>query len=426
MEKSSRMTFCIVFIASIFMFISPFQMKAHSVTDEGVLILTNETEMVDLYEVMYILSDNETKLSVYDIASGAQDGSFYPAEQFPTKFGFFDIAKWIKFKIENSTDLNEWYVEFAFPLIYQIHLYEESSDGITKLVTGGAHFPFAERELYHRFFVYSLDIPPGETRTFYARVHGGADLHPPIRFWHKDSFVEASHTESGYLGIFYGMIVVMIVYNLFLYISLRIRTYLFYVLSIFFTLLAQLALNGLGFKYLWPTFPAWNTMAVPFLASTAFIFIILFTRDFLDTEKHARIFHKLSYTFISLHVLTIILLFIEHYAALNVMLCSAFITSSSVIVTSIICLFRGVREARFFIVGWFIFLGGVGITILERAALIPYSLFTEYAGQWALSIEVVILSFALADKINIIRKEKERVAQAARRSQELVVESLQK
>src|SRR5690625_1029309 len=87
-EKSSRMTFCIVFIASIFMFISPFQMKAHSVTDEGVLILTNETEMVDLYEVMYILSDNETKLSVYDIASGAQDGSFYPAEQFPTKFGF--------------------------------------------------------------------------------------------------------------------------------------------------------------------------------------------------------------------------------------------------------------------------------------------------------------------------------------------------
>lgn len=84
------------------------------------------------------------------------------------------------------------------------------------------------------------------------------------------------------------------------------------------------------------------------------------------------------------------------------------------------------RAARFFVIGWLVFLTGTFITILERAIVIPYSIFTEYAGQGALSIEVVLLSLALADKINIMRKEKEKAERVARESQELAIESLRK
>src|SRR5699024_8317079 len=91
-----------------------------------------------------------------------------------------------------------------------------------------------------------------------------------------------------------------------------------------------------------------------------------------------------------------------------------------------IYLARGVREARFYILGWLIFLTGVSITILERAVILPYTIFTEYAGQAALTIEVVLLSLALADKINIMRQEKETAEKKAKESQDLAIKNLKK
>lgn len=93
---------------------------------------------------------------------------------------------------------------------------------------------------------------------------------------------------------------------------------------------------------------------------------------------------------------------------------------------AIICLLKGVREARFYIVGWLVFLTGVSITILERAVYLPYNMFTEYAGQAALTIEVVLLSLALADKIKIIRQQKEEAERKTRESQKLAIENLKK
>ena len=108
------------------------------------------------------------------------------------------------------------------------------------------------------------------------------------------------------------------------------------------------------------------------------------------------------------------------------MLLSTASTFVTVLSVAFICLKRGARQARFFIVGWLIFLMGVFITILERAALLPFSNFTEYAGQATLTTEVVLLSLALADKINIMRSEKEQAEQEAQESQALAMESLKK
>src|SRR5699024_2257825 len=79
---------------------------------------------------------------------------------------------------------------------------------------------------------------------------------------------------------------------------------------------------------------------------------------------------------------------------------------------------------RFFVLGWVIFLTGVSITMLERAVVLPYSIVTEYAGQTALTIEVVLLSLALADKFNIIRQEKRIAVRKAIENQELALQHL--
>src|SRR5690625_4510734 len=282
------------------------------------------------------------------------------------------------------------------------------------------------REMDHRNFAFTINVKPNETKSFYTVLHGGADLHPAIKLWSKDAFVEHIQIEHIVLGLFYGMLIVMVAYSLFLYFSLKIRAYLYYVILMFCTMIAQLALNGLGYKFLWPNFPEWNVMAVPFWVGISCVFVILFTKSFLDTAKYVPRFRYLSYALILLNIIMVAFLFIEHYIALNLMFLSTFATFTAVITVTIISLIKGVREARFLVLGWSVFLIGVFITILERATVLPYSKFTEYAGQGAFVFQVVLLSIALGDKINIIRSEKSKAERRARESQELALQSLKK
>src|SRR5699024_11979620 len=106
-------------------------------------------------------------------------------------------------------------------------------------------------------------------------------LHPSINLFSDKRYHEKIQYESFILGIFFGIILVMIIYNFFLFIGLRMRSYLFYVIMILFTLLGQLSINGIAFQYLWPNSPQWNLIAVPIFVSLACIFILLFSCFFL-------------------------------------------------------------------------------------------------------------------------------------------------
>src|SRR5699024_3728284 len=155
------------------------------------------------------------------------------------------------------------------------------------------------------------------------------------------------------------------------------------------------------------------------------IFILIFSRNFLDIRLTIPSFNTFFYMLIALNCLTLITLPLSRYIALHLMIIASLTTFIVSIIVAIICLIRGVPQARFYLLSWIVFITGVSITILERAVIIPYSAFTEYAGQAALTIEVVLLSFALADKINIMRVEKEDAIEKYHESQLLAMENLQ-
>src|SRR5690625_4885848 len=343
------------------------------------LIINNETAKEDLYETFTILSDNKGEFSVEDVASGKYDEKFFIPEDFPVNAGFFHIGKWLKFDINNQSNKDDWLIEFAFPLIFTIDIYTEDDSGINQVIASGAKYPFENRLFDHRHFIYEKDVIQREQKSFYDFIEAGADLQPHIKNIDKDEFIKFSNKEIVFIGLFYGIIFVMILYNAFLFIATRMKSYLYYVLVISATTLGQMSLNGLGFKYLWPNFPDWNMIAVPFWVSVSCILILFFTREFLNTKKYVPIFRKIMIGLMTLNTLTIVTLFFYHYIALNMMFAVSFLTFFAVICVAVFSLYKGVREARFFLVGWVVFLTGVFITILERASMLLYSLFTEYA-----------------------------------------------
>src|SRR5690625_7332389 len=133
----------------------------------------------------------------------------------------------------------------------------------------------------------------------------------------------------------------------------------------FCTMIAQLALNGLGYKFLWPNFPEWNVMAVPFWVGISCVFVILFTKSFLDTNKYVPKFRYLSYGLICLNITMVIFLFIEDYIVLNLMFLITFATFTAVITVTNVSLIKGDGEARYLVLGGSVFLIGVFVTILE-------------------------------------------------------------
>lgn len=414
-----------IFSISLFMMIifsAPSVLAKDTEIDK--LILYPSTKKESLYPSLYILADNEKELTIDDVTSDQFANQFNHSKHFKQSGGFFDMAKWTRIEIENQSSQKDWLLEFAFPLIFYIHIFVEDESGIKEIEETGAYYPFHHRKIKHRNFILNLEIEPNTSKTYYMLFYGGGDLHPPINVWETNAFIEKTQNEFVLLGLIYGMIVVMILYNLFLYFSLQLKSYLYYVFAIFFTIMGQLSISGFSFQYFWPNFPEWNLVSAPFWVSLACIFILIFTRNFLDVDQYLPGFKSILYILIYLNLLVILTLFISHYTALNLMLLSTVSTFSSVLTVGFICLKRGARQARFFIVGWLIFLGGVFITILERAVIIPFSIFTEYAGQVTLAIEVVLLSLALADKINMMRAEKEQAEKEAQENQELALKSL--
>src|SRR5699024_5500655 len=143
-----------------------------------------------------------------------------------------------------------------------------------------------------------------------------------------------------------------ILYNLFLYLSLRLKSYLFYVLTITFTLLGKISINGLGYQYLWPDFPQWNIISTTVWVALASAFVLMFTRYFLDIDKYIPKFNRYYYIFLILNIVIILAIPFSRYVALYLMIIISIGTFILALTTAVICLYRGAREARFYILGW--------------------------------------------------------------------------
>ena len=61
----------------------------------------------------------------------------------------------------------------------------------------------------------------------------------------------------------------------------------------------------------------------------------------------------------------------------------------TIIGVGLICLKKGARQARFFLIAWIIFILGIAISALADGAYIPLNFWSKYAVQIAASLEVI-------------------------------------
>ena len=324
-------------------------------------------------------------------------------------FGMTQSAYWVKIDLENMD--SEQYLRLKAPLLDYIDIYFVANNGSIDYRQSGAAYPFSQREV--QALDYLFKIPQGKL-TAYIRLRSNFALQVPLEIASLENFNQSSMQQYWGLGLYFGLMMIMSFYNLFIYFSVRDKTYLFYILYISFISLTYASFKGISFQYIWNLKPYFNTL-VPALASLPAIFIILFSMNFLGINRGK--FPKLywiSCFFITLLLSCCIFNFLgEYYFSANISQVLVSVMSIYLLAASAFIYKQGVKTARFFLLSWTLYLVSVVIYILQLQSIIPYTGFTNNAILYGSATEAVLISFALADRINILKEEKEASQQQA-------------
>jgi signal transduction histidine kinase len=380
-------------------------------------IFNNENIIQSIGKDIQILSD-ETNALTFDEVLKSND--FKISTENVPNLGISKSTHWVRFSIKNELKSRRLILQLQYPIIDEIEFYAPTENHQYKKTISGELVHFKEREINNQNFLYYLDIPEGETYTYFLKLRSGEQIQLPLLIGAQKPIFEDLIQKDLVFGLYIGIILVMAIYNLFIYFSVRDRSYLYYVAYIVFVGLTQAVLQGYGFKYLWP-YSTWlvlqSTFLVPvFNGWTA----IAFVKHFLNTKENYKTGNTiLNVIFFFYTICFFLSITNQFYIAQNLVQLTALTGSLLTIYVAYRIGKQGYRPAYYFLVAWTIFLLSVVIFVLKNFNILPYNNMTYYSLQVGSALEVTLLSFALANKINIYRKEKEESQlEALRVSQE--------
>lgn len=325
--------------------------------------------------------------------------------------GYTSSGYWVRFRLDFPTELinSQWLLEIPFPLLDYIALYSPDQNNNYSVIYTGDRSPFSQRDLDNTNFVFKLK-PKQQNNIYYLHVKTQDSLQLPLFLWNIDHFPKHSAYAAGLQGLYFGIMIVMVLYNLFIYLSVRERSYLYYIAFIGTFTLFQASIQGYSFEYLWPNHTTWANINIPFLGVLSLFFASLFARRILNTQTLNPKFDKGLVLIASILFLTLpLVLFASYNIGIIAALFSTFIFFNLVLVTACLAALRKNRTAKVFVLAWAIFLISGAISLLGAIDILPIEYASQVALQIGSAIEVILLSMALADRINLIEKEKAEI-----------------
>ncbi|MCP4727627.1 MAG: SpoIIE family protein phosphatase, partial [bacterium] len=301
----------------------------------------------------------------------------------------------------------DFLLETDQPLTDIAEFYIPDDNGKFSKKVSGDHLPFHKRGFDHRNIIFKVMQKPGE-HTYFLRIESNDAVSFNISILSSDGLYERARNNLPVYWFYYGILAIMIFYNLFIFISARERAYIFLVLFILSIMLFDLSMRGFSYQLLWPNSSYWADRATLFFENQFMLWLALFVRDFVNSPTKFPITNKLL---IYMNIIPFIISSILSLIAplhLGIASCYISITISMIILGVVgiyLSFFKGSREALICILAFapLIFFGTV-ITLWAMGVL-PTTFITKFALQFGIGLTVALLSFGLADKINVMRKD---------------------
>jgi len=388
-----------------------------------VLNLNGHHDAYPLSGYLTALEDPGKTLQPVDLTRPDIAARFAPHhKQGEINFGYSHSAYWLRLPVYTST-ASAWFLEVAYPSLDRLDIYFHDAQGLPQHLSTGDKRSFSTRPYPHRNFVFPMTLPAGDS-VLYIRAESSGSLTLPTTLWQPDAFHRMNPGNYTVLALYYGTLLALGGYNLLLYLSLRDRAYLQYVLFVAGMAVGQASLNGFGNQFVWPDWPAWGNVALPVGFAFAGLFGSLFSRSFLETATLAPRLDKALQAGALLFLAAMAAQLISYRAGATLTSLGGLLVSNVALLSGVVSWRRGHAGARFFLLAWALLLVGVSIMALRNFGWVPTNFFTYYAMQIGSTLDLLLLSFALADRINILRAEKEWMQAEALSTKQALVESL--
>ena len=356
------------------------------------------------------------------------DSTEFQMSQGIPSFGFRKSTYWFRAQVQNTAGRERPLVlEIAYPHIGSINVYEiRGKEILQKTHTGRDAIGHVDAVSYRNFNL-PLILPKGESRTLLFELQTDGMIQFPLNIWSQAEFAKNVVQDTAILGLFYGVLIIMAIYNFFLFLSTRDKSYFFYVLYLISFGLFQLSLDGLGNQLFWGNYPWWGSRSIALGLALAQIFVFFIAVNYLQLHQMPVWFRKVFQgQWIFTVLFTVVLLFLPYSISIRI----ATVTTITCVITVLSCGIISYRAkylpARFFILAFTSFALGATIYALKALGVLPSHPLVENAPRIGAALEMALLSIGLADRFNQLKKDKEIAQQEALALKDQLAQSLEK
>jgi len=389
-----------------------FPISSYAVSSLG---LTDEQQS---YSVIFdILEDKTGELTITDVTKDNISQRFSPVKTTLASYGYTRSTYWVRFKITNDAKkIDKWYLYLPYPNMQHIDFCTPDTENTTfNCKRTGIYYPFSSHELPYSNFIFTVPIITGESKIFYMRFQSETAMLIALNIYSLTDLMEKISWHQFILGGIYGYLILISFYNIFLWITFRENSYLYYIAFNLSNALLMFSLDGSALQYIWSDNPEFNRFSIPVNIIISIIMFINFTDKLLNDKRQ----NRFLYTINKLQIVFLLFLFVFFIVSNNYSV-TVRIASLIFVFASITSLIMGVllwcqhyRPARYFVLAWLAPMLIIIHNIMLRFDLLPFNKISQFLLSEELNLAKFVilssfLSLALMDKINVIIEEREK------------------
>jgi len=376
------------------------------------LSLHSEVSKQRVNPFILILEDKDNRLTIDDILQTDRQNDFVsPNEPNTLNLGYSESTFWIKLAVKNESieDSFEWWYQLDLPLLEQSEFYLVSSDGGIQIPTISKSMnydtPLKERDVNHVTQVYRFSLSKGEKAVIYLKINNDFSIHLPLLIYTPEGFSNSVAMEELLYGGFIGSLLILIAYNLFMFISVKESTFLFYIfyMASYLIFLLTERVHGLSILSEIPNFFHKDNLSTFIWIS--WLFALALARSFLETKEHEPDLDAIIKLSIALATISIIVSpAISSTITIQWAVFGTIPYAILMVWVAYIAMIRGNSVAHFYFTAWFLNFGGVAVYAFTVTGYLPFNFITSNSPHFGIICQMIIISFALADRIKVAQR----------------------
>ncbi len=334
---------------------------------------------------------------------------------------------WIRFKIVNRSQMpGLWVVQLRGHTLRAVEMAALSKDGFGEIKKGGLDVPLYQTEYTDSNIAFSVTLAPGENKWVYLR-YGDNMVYSPIVVWPESEYEQHTNHHLIFFSITMGILMVMTLYNLSLYMFTKGVEYILYSTTVCGAAFYLLGVSGYGRLYVWGDSDFLNSLGLVVFASWCFISNTYFFRQFLQVSKYGGwLLHTNNVLIFAWVMITAACFTPFNGIAFGLTGPVGLLTVVAGTVSGIYLWLKGNPQAKYFCISWSVLSIATFIAISVLFSGMSYTMNTDLLQPVGFIVNVVMLSMALADRINTERREKELAQELALHRQTEMLEMQEK